>query len=307
MNMISIGGIPMFCRSCGNQLADNAKFCNRCGAKVAPKPETATPPPVIPDSVPVPPPAPAPAPISEPGPAAGNDFFQKEQPVYKPYEPAPAYQQPAPQPYPAQNAFYGNEGAGKMGRFAGLAALLFALAAFMISSPFLHMYGDSKYSFGSFSYLFDMSKAANKNIFSMSIDAISKGSGDTVLFFLALWVNILFEVCALIFLIIAFIGLFSSRKDKPVKVLGNIRVSISLSLIGFIISFGLMIASYLQYGKFSNIFKDVFYVFAYVFLGVAILSIILACIFVGQAKKENEVKTSYQQPVPPQPFKSPYN
>ena len=25
----------MFCRSCGNKLADNAKFCNLCGSPVA--------------------------------------------------------------------------------------------------------------------------------------------------------------------------------------------------------------------------------------------------------------------------------
>lgn len=291
--MIMIGGFFMFCRSCGNQIADNAKFCNMCGAHVTPNNDASAPSSVIPDPAPAPA---APQPEQRYDTGASNDFFQKEQPVYKPYE--PAYHEPVSQPYaPSKSADAGSTGG--MGKFIGPAAVLFLFAAFLISSPFLHMFGDSKYSFGAFSYLNDLAKIADKNIFSLTIDAISNGSGTVILLFVSLWSNILFEFCALIFLIIALIGLASNKKNKAVKVLGNIRVSISLSLIGLLICIGTMIAYYLNYGKFSGLFKEVFYIFAYVFLGVAIVSMVLACIFVGKAKREYAVSSSYQQPTPP--------
>ena len=292
----------MFCKKCGNQIADNAKFCNRCGEPCAGSPGDKEPFSPVQDAARY-------AENSSPAAATGtsDDFFQKEQPVYKPYE--PVYPQPAGQPYPAPASVNAGTGTGGMGKHIVPSVILFVLSLFMISSPFLKLFGDSRFSFSPFSYLNDLSKVSGKNIFSLSIDSISNGKSDTVFFFLSLWVNIIFEVCALIFVLIAFIGLFSKKQNKAVKVLGNLRVSIGLSLLGFLISFGLMIASYMKYGEFSGIFKEVFYIFSYVCLGVAVLSMILAVVFVGNAKKEDAVNNSYQQPysrpVPP-PYQPPY-
>ena len=293
----------MFCKKCGNQIADNAKFCNMCGepnVKASDPQDTIA---VIPD------PAPSAMPGSSNDPAGAADgFFQKEQPVYKPYE--PAYQQPAgmpyqPHPMPDSNV---TGGSGTMGKHSIPAVILFIMSLFMISSPFLKMFGDSDFSFSSFSYLNDFAKVSGKNIFSVSIEAFDKGGSQTILFFLSLWVNIIFEICALIFVLIAFFGLFSSKQNKAVKVLGNLRVSIGLSLFGFLISFGLMIASYMKYGKFSDIFSQVFYIFSYICLGVAILSFILAIIFAGKAKKDNAFNSAYQKPYeqPAPPYQPPY-
>ena len=287
----------MFCRSCGNQLADNAKFCNMCGNKVVKLEATDSfPSPVIPDPEPVPMPAEQPV-IND---NQDNGFFQQQQPVYKPYE--PAYQQPIAQPVYKNTVYTSGKPAVSKTTSTVYAVIMYLIAAFLVASPFLHMYGDKTYHFGSFSNLHDLSKVSGKNIFSTVIDIISDGSTDYKLFYIGLSVHIIFEICALIFLLIALFRLLSKRQDKILKVLSDLRLSVSLSFFGIFTSVGLMTASYLVRNKFSGLFSNVFYIFTYVFVPLSLIALIVCCIFVGQTRRAYAVNSAYNQPAPQQPY-----
>ena len=292
----------MFCRSCGNQLADNAKFCNKCGTKVQVREEAVGPPPVIPDPEPVQMPYQEPV-INNNVNNNDNGFFQQEQPVYKPYE--PAYQQPMGQPVYKNTLYTDPTPAVSSGTTTLFAVILYLISAFLISSPFLKMYGDKVYRFGSFTYLHDLNKITSKNIFSYSLDMIGDGSTETKLFFIGLWAHIIFEVCALIFLLIALFRLLSHRQDKMLRVICDLRLSISLSFFGIFASFGLMTASYLVDHKASDLFDNVYYVFTFVFVPLALVALIMSCIFVGKVRRANAVNTAYNRPAPQPPYGGP--
>ena len=72
----------MYCKKCGNELAENARFCKKCGAPVTAAPQGAAPQP--------PPPPPPPPPAHPPPPAPAR-------PIPAP-RPAPAAKRPIPRP-----------------------------------------------------------------------------------------------------------------------------------------------------------------------------------------------------------------
>ncbi len=275
----------MFCRNCGNKLADNAKFCNMCGSPVkVVQPAADLMEPVIPEQ----PAAQTQEPVQQ-----DNGFLQQEQPVYKPYE--PAYQEPIAQPYRQQTVYTGSEGVSRFGRFTLPAVIMFLLSGFLIASPFLKMFGSKVYPFSAFSHFRDLSKLEHKNVFSATFQMIDEGNKDTVLLYVGLWVLWIFEVCALVFLIMAMIRLFSSRKDRAAKFFSDIRISAGLSFFGVWGSICLMAASYLVYGKFSGLFSKVFYIWTYVMGPAALVTFILSIVFAVKAKRSTEISTSYQQ------------
>ena len=291
----------MFCRKCGNQLADNAKFCNACGNPVAVN-NNADPQPVIPDE-------PA-APVMEEAIIPGSVPIpeQTEQPAYQqpnpqPYQPyQPNYQQPAAQPYPYPQTSPVPTAAtsqpGKIDRFLVPILNLFFFSIMLICTTLLPLYGDKAYSFGPASYLKDLSKVTTKNIFSVSIDAISDGNNATRFMYLGIWVHIIFCAVAFIFLLIAFIRLFTSSPNKEYKVICELRISILSSFIGILFGIGFMIASYMsgRNAKFSGVFSNVLYFWSYIVLAVAIGTVIAAFIIRGKAKKQHEYDTAYSNP-----------
>jgi len=102
----------MFCKSCGQQIPDNAAFCPKCGQTVnASAPKTA------------PAAAPAPAPVYQPQPA----------PVYQPQQ-APVYQQPVYQTQPAAVAAVKPK---KRGGLIALLIIIIVLLAGFIAVTFL--------------------------------------------------------------------------------------------------------------------------------------------------------------------------
>lgn len=268
----------MFCRNCGNKLADNAKFCNKCGNPVAVKPSE--------DVQQV---------IGESAPAQEQEFFQQEQPVYKPYEPSqqepigqPYYQQSAPIQQPVSNP------AASMGRYSLSAGVLMLLCCFLVSAPFIKMFAPARYSFSTFSFLKAVSKNRDKNIFSLSLDAIAEGATDNKLFYISLWVQIIFAICALIFIISALVRLAGSRQDKALKVLRELRLSAGMSFCGVFGSVGLMTASAIVTGEsFEGLLREVYNAWTYVFLGVSLLALILGIVFAVSAKHVYESAQSY--------------
>ncbi len=95
----------MFCRSCGKQLPDNARFCNQCGEAVrrpviipVPEPAIAEPEPA-PDPEPVyePEPAPEPEPVAAPEPEPERPLYRRTPPREQP-EDRPLFR---PEPEPA--------------------------------------------------------------------------------------------------------------------------------------------------------------------------------------------------------------
>ncbi|MBR6873506.1 MAG: zinc-ribbon domain-containing protein [Ruminococcus sp.] len=302
----------MFCRNCGNQLADNAKFCNKCGNPVASAAAVKDPEPVIGDVI-IPQDA---NPFEE-----ANDFASREQASYQqepspyqqeanPYQqqnnPAgyqpyqPNYQQPyaQPYPYPQTSAVPGGNISKSSVNFIPHIIAMFILSIFMICSPLLKMFGNSSYSFGTASYLNDMSKLGdkmNKNVFSFTFEQISEGDADTKFMLIGFWVHALFEAVAFIFLVLAVFRLFSKRQDKQFKVLSDLRISLVSSFIGIIGVIGCMIASYMNYrnSKFSGVFSDVIYVWGYIFFALSLISLIVCSVFRGMAKRQFNRDTSY--------------
>jgi hypothetical protein len=86
----------MFCSQCGQRVADGSKFCNHCGAPIAPAPPAAAMPPVAPAQVPA-----AAAPAQAPAPAA----------TVPPPAAAPPFATPPPSPPPGTGSAAAGAGA----------------------------------------------------------------------------------------------------------------------------------------------------------------------------------------------------
>lgn len=141
----------MFCRFCGKQIPDNAKFCPKCGKSLTPPAPAAAP---QPDPVPAPQPAPDPAPqpavVSAP---QSTPAPQPEAPRPEASQPTPAPQLEAPQPEAAPAPTYTGEGesaapqpaaepapAKKSRRAPLIIALCLALLAFIAAGGFGVLY-----------------------------------------------------------------------------------------------------------------------------------------------------------------------
>ena len=86
----------MLCPTCGNQLADDAKFCPKCGTRIEPSQPQPEQPSLIPQQEELPPESNIARPAPAPQPAAQQPASQHPQPAqqqtYQP-QPAPAQQQ----------------------------------------------------------------------------------------------------------------------------------------------------------------------------------------------------------------------
>ncbi|MBR6046096.1 MAG: zinc ribbon domain-containing protein [Ruminococcus sp.] len=293
----------MFCRNCGNKLADNAKFCNLCGTPVAkpagvqaPKPSQPAQP-ASPKTEPVIPPQPQQAPQFQQPQFQRPQFEQPqfEQPQYQ----QPQYQQPG---YPGQPAAQGATPAqqmlasiGSTGKILGLIAA--AVCIFLICTVFIHSF-DAKsyytnYSYGAQKYLSNMSKSAdlaNKNIFSMTIDYIKDGP-DSAVFIIGIWSHVVFEAIAAIFVLVGLVRAFMSGKLNEKKMWGALKMSSLASFLGTLLILVCTIASSIIVNVKNDLsaFKNWVVVpnfLAYLFLAVALASLIFCGIMKSRVNQD---------------------
>ena len=218
----------MFCRSCGNQLADNAKFCNKCGAQVAA-------------------PAQPSAPQNNPQPTATQQIPIQPQPMRQPQQPyqlnyqQPMAQQQTPvppmaQPYPQQAASYQLETPFTPGKIAAMFG--WCVSVFLLFTTLFKVFHAKSfirdYSFGTASYLKDWGKMAEinkENIISYTF----KHLGDTFetgVFLSGLWLHVIFECIACIVLLAALINLFSKDRYSEASLWGKVKAASVLSFLG---------------------------------------------------------------------------
>lgn len=325
----------MFCRNCGNQLADNAKFCGKCGSPVvqktqpaaeqpAPEPVTES---VIVSSEPQPAPrndqyqqpAPQPQPIPEPEPAPipqptpiPQQFEQNyQQPnVQQPYVQQPYPQQPVAQPFPQQQAV--PQPSSSSGKIVGFVMMLCCI--FFVCTFFIKCYTIIDSDFSVYTYLDRIAEAAEdrdigffKYYFS---DLIGDSAWYGAAFYICILLNILFDVLAVIMLIFGFVRLASSDRMSEVKMWTDIKVSVLFSFLGTLSMFvGVFIAN-----VFDNLKNDLGIfeewgcipgVLVYVFLAAEIAVIFICGLMKRKAVRSVSVNTpAYAvppvSPIPPQ-------
>lgn len=316
----------MFCRNCGNQLNDNAKFCGLCGTPVVNKqepqqsaPEPAAQPvseqtPVQPEQYqqpftqpqPIPEPEPAPIPQPIPAPQPEQPFVQNyQQPMSQPFPQQP-YQQPAAQPYPQQAAAPVQQTRSASGKVLGIVMIL--LAAFFACTLFIKCYSIAKRDFSTYSYLEQLGKVADrldKNVFTYTFDVVKTSTWYGAFFIISLWVNVLFAGLAVIMLIFALVRVFSSGVKAELRMWSDIRAALIFCFIGsFAVLASVITADVADNFKADlGMFEDwgcVPGVLAYVFVAAEIAAFVFCGIVKNKARNRNAVAPGYVNPqVPP--------
>lgn len=230
----------MFCRSCGNKLADNAKFCNVCGTKIA-APAQNAPTQNIPSQNNIPQQVPTQnIPIQQNMPQQPQTVRQPQQPYQLNYVPPMAQQQtpvpPMAQPYPQQSAAPALEKPVTTGKI--IAMLGWCVSCFLLFTTLFKVFHARSfirdYTFGTASYLKDLGKSASylkMNVFSFTFKHIGDDF-ETAVLFSGLWLHVLFECIACIVLLIALISLFSKHRSSEAALWRRVKASAVLSFLG---------------------------------------------------------------------------
>ncbi|MBR6103370.1 MAG: zinc-ribbon domain-containing protein [Ruminococcus sp.] len=308
----------MFCRNCGNKLADNAKFCNLCGTAVpkpaqpaqntapagqppqAPKPQQP-----IPQLLRRPPqqkaepaaPVNEPLPIQQPSPAQPNS----QQPVQQPYPGAPGQEGQYQQPYIDKPTFQNAVAPGQpvpmpvaeppkpIDRNIVIFGLCCAaVCIFLVCSVFFKGFtgkGFGAADFGTYKYLdriAEVGKLVDKNVFSYSWEGI-KADVDSAVLIISLWTHVLFEIFAVIFVISAIVRAFGKGRVSEVKMWGNLKNSALFSFLGNFISFAGVVFAVVRprIAAKKEVFKDWWAVpnfFIYFFIGLSLATLITCSI-----------------------------
>ncbi|MBR4554016.1 MAG: zinc ribbon domain-containing protein [Ruminococcus sp.] len=343
----------MFCRSCGNKLADNAKFCNLCGSPLdpdqlaamagtqgtpaatgaaAPAQTAAAPEKVTMDEAVVPqkmtslesPQAAEAAAIIEADPVTEHDPSPTAQPgQYQPYQqqynqptagpyqqnyqqpmaqPYPQYQQ-APRPFPAYGAAAAPKPLDKPGAKKILAAILFVICAFLVTSSLFKVYGVTGKTFytGTARYLFDLSDAGkflHKNIFEMTGEMFDDAMSAVLI--IGFWAHALFEILAAIYALAAFFRLFSKNYKGDYRLWADLAASAAFSFFGNLLSFAGVAANNIK--EAADLHKGIFEwavkpnVLAYLFLAGSLTVMIITLVIRSEKKRAYRTSSAYNSP-----------
>ena len=276
----------MFCRNCGNKLADNAKFCGLCGNPVVRNTEPQPEEPIIEEPAPVPEPvtasepapsqeyeqyqqtAPQPQPIPEPEPAPipqptpiPQQFEQNyqqydqnyQQPSAQPYQQtgyAQPYQQPMSQPFPQQGMPQQTAvRSSASGKIIGFVMMLCSI--FFVCTLFIKCYSvlESDFSvFGNLQKLAEVADDHDKNFVSYMSDLIGSSPWYGAAFYIGMLLNVLFDVLAVVMIIFAFVRLASKDSMSEIKMWSDIKASV---IFGFLGSFSMFVCILI-----ANIFNN---------------------------------------------------
>lgn len=300
----------MFCRSCGNKLADNAKFCNLCGSPVA-APNTAPAETAPQAQQPAAPEKPVSQPMTAPllrrPPQQSQSPVQPQQPYGQPnFQPTFSEAQvppPMPAPTPAAVTVKQNRTVTTV-----LGLISAAVCIFLICSVFFKCY-DTVLSgkFGTYSYLdrvAEVGKFYDKNVITYSIEGIKHDLSSAVLL-ITMWLQVVLNAAAAILIIVGVIFAFGRSETSEVKMWGMLKTAAICCFLGCLFcTAGVMFASIN-----SNIenkapaFKNWTTTpnfFAYFFIGLSLVTVIVCSVLKSRsvntlAKIQANRNMSYHQ------------